>query len=269
MTLFFGLHVSVLGPLQVWSREHPVNLGPARQRAVLAALLLTPGRAMEPDRLKEAVWPRKPPQAAMANLQSYVSNLRRTLEPNSPPWYRNRILRRDPAGYVLDVEAEVVDAYRFERLLREGRGLLHQGQHQLASRTLGEALALWRGSPYPEVRECEAGAQAVTRLEELRLLALESRWEAELVLGRDASVIAADVASLRQRFPTRERLSWLLMQALYRAGRQAEALRVYHQTRTMLADEYGVDPGPELQELFGSILRGCARLSSPPPGLAG
>ncbi|ARQ71868.1 AfsR/SARP family transcriptional regulator [Streptomyces marincola] len=264
MTFVVGLHVSVLGPLRVWSRESAVELGPARQRAVLSALLLTPGQAMDPDRLKEAVWPRKPPGAAMANLQSYVSNLRRTLEPNSPPWYRNRILRRDPSGYVLDVESDVVDAYRFERLLREGRRLLHQGELQRASRTLDEALALWRGSPYPEVRESEAGAQAAARLEELRLLAMESRWEAELGQGRDSSVIAADVATLRMRFPTRERLSWLLMQALYRSGRRAEALRVYHQTRTLLADEYGVDPGPELQELFGSILRGAPDASRGP-----
>ncbi|MDT0442570.1 AfsR/SARP family transcriptional regulator [Streptomyces johnsoniae] len=257
----------MLGPLRVWSRECPVDLGPARQRAVLSALLLTPGQAMAPDRLKETVWPRKPPGAAMANLQSYVSNLRRTLEPNSPPWYRNRILRRDPSGYVLDVESEVVDACRFERLLREGRRLLHEGEHRCASRTLEECLSLWSGSPYQEVRDSEAGAQAAARLEELRLLAMESRWEAELALGRDSSVIAADVAALRMRFPTRERLSWLLMQALYRSGRRAEALRIYHQTRTLLADEYGVDPGLELQELFGSILRGATDVSRAAPGL--
>ncbi|WP_077062754.1 AfsR/SARP family transcriptional regulator [Streptomyces sp. MP131-18] len=257
----------MLGPLRVWSRECPVDLGPARQRAVLSALLLTPGQAMAPDRLKEAVWPRKPPGAAMANLQSYVSNLRRTLEPNSPPWYRNRILRRDPSGYVLDVESEVVDACRFERLLREGRRLLHECEYRRASRTLEECLSLWSGSPYQEVRDSDAGAQAAARLEELRLLAMESRWEAELALGRDSSVIAADVATLRMRFPTRERLSWLLMQALYRSGRRAESLRIYHQTRTLLADEYGVDPGLELQELFGSILRGATDVSRAAPGL--
>ncbi|WP_186319056.1 AfsR/SARP family transcriptional regulator [Streptomyces sp. SAJ15] len=246
-----------------------MELGPARQRAVLSALLLTPGQVVAPERLKEAVWPQNPPRAAMANLHSYVSNLRRKLEPNSPPRSRNQILRRELSGYVLDVDTDLIDACRFEQLLRDGRRLLLTGQLQRAGATLEACLALWRGSPYAEMRDYEPAAHAAARLEELRLLALESRWEAELLHGRDPSVIAADLATVSQKFPTRERLSWLHMQALYRAGRQAEALKVYHQTRTLLADEYGVDPGPELQELFGTILRGASAASPVSPGPVG
>ncbi|WP_312018609.1 AfsR/SARP family transcriptional regulator [Streptomyces sp. I05A-00742] len=161
---------------------------------------------------------------------------------------------------------ELIDVCRFEQLLRDGRRLLLEGRHQAASRTLETCLALWRGAPYPEMCDDELGAQAATRLEELRLLALESRWEAELAQERDYSVIAADLATLSMKFPTRERLSWLHMQALYRAGRQAEALKVYHQTRRLLADEYGVDPCPELQDLFGSILRGVSAVQRARPG---
>ncbi|KUJ65236.1 hypothetical protein ACZ90_49640 [Streptomyces albus subsp. albus] len=166
------------------------------------------------------------------------------------------MLRREHPGYVLTVDTEAIDAHRFERLCREGRGLLHQGDHEQASRVLQEGLDLWRGTPYPEVSDDAFGAQTSARLEELRLLALESRWEAELARNQDTSLIAADLTSLSMEFPTRERLRCLQIQALYRAGRQAEALKAYHQTRTLLADEYGVDPGPDLQKLFGSILRG-------------
>ncbi len=266
MSIAAGLQISVLGPLEVHAGDRPVDLGPARQRAVLAALLLTPGEAVTTERLTEAVWPRNPPSAVMTTLHSYVSNLRRKLEPSSPPRCRNRILRREPSGYVLAVAPELIDVCRFEQLLRDGRRLLLEGRHQAASRTLETCLALWRGAPYPEMCDDELGAQAATRLEELRLLALESRWEAELAQERDYSVIAADLATLSMKFPTRERLSWLHMQALYRAGRQAEALKVYHQTRRLLADEYGVDPCPELQDLFGSILRGVSAVQRARPG---
>ncbi|MFI9723647.1 BTAD domain-containing putative transcriptional regulator [Streptomyces sp. NPDC052396] len=266
MSLTTGLHVSVLGPLTVLAQQRPVDLGPARQRTVLAALLLAPGETVPPERLLEAVWPRNPPGAAMATLHSYVSNLRRVLEPNSPPRCRNRVLRREPSGYVLAIDPALIDACRFEHLLRDGRRLLLEGQYKAASRTLESALTLWHGAPYPELCDDELGARSAARLEELRLLALESRWEAELAQERDYSVIAADLATLSMKFPTRERLSWLRMKALYRAGRQAEALKVYHHTRRLLADEYGVDPCPELQDLFGSILRGVSVARTARPG---
>ncbi|WP_395292964.1 BTAD domain-containing putative transcriptional regulator [Kitasatospora hibisci] len=233
-----------------------MNPGSARQRAVLTALLLTPGQPMTAEQLTEAVWPRNPPNDVMANLHSYVSNLRRLLEPNRPPRSRDTVLRREPTGYVLTVDDDCIDAFRFERLLHEGRRQLQAGLHQNARRTLERALALWRGSAYPEVSDYAVGAQAASRFEELRLLALESLWEAALAEERDFSMIAAELPALAMRFPARERFSWLLMKALYRSGRRAEAIDAYHRTRRTLAEEYGVDPGLELQELFATILRG-------------
>ncbi|MGA5818083.1 AfsR/SARP family transcriptional regulator [Kitasatospora sp. NPDC094028] len=247
---------NVLGPLGVWADGIPVNPGSARQRAVLTALLLTPGQPVTPEQLSEAVWPRNPPNDVMANLHSYVSNLRRILEPNRQPRSRDTVLRREPAGYVLAVEADCIDAVCFERLLYQGRRQLQSGAHRQASLTLAGALALWRGPAFPEVSDYALGAQAASRFEELRLLALESLWEAELAEERDFSVIAAELPALTKRFPTRERFSWLLMKALYRSGRRAEAIEAYHRTRRTLAEEYGVDPGAELQQLFGTILRG-------------
>ncbi|MFC5661361.1 BTAD domain-containing putative transcriptional regulator [Kitasatospora misakiensis] len=247
---------SVLGPLAVQADGIAVNPGSARQRAVLSALLLTPGQPVTSEQLSEAVWPRNPPNDVMANLHSYVSNLRRLLEPNRPPRSRDTVLRREPNGYVLAVNSDCIDATLFERLLHDGRHLLQAGLHQRAERTLGSALALCRGTAYPEVSDYALGAQAAARFEELRLLALESLWEAKLSEARDFSVVAAELPALTLRFPTRERFSWLLMKALYRSGRRADAIDAYHRTRRALAEEYGVDPGAELQELFGSILRG-------------
>ncbi|MBC3841090.1 AfsR/SARP family transcriptional regulator [Streptacidiphilus sp. 4-A2] len=242
--------------MAAWSHGGPVNLGSARQRAVLSALLLTPGQPLPTEQLAEAVWPRKAPNEATANLHSYVSNLRRALEPSQPPRNRNTYLRRESAGYVLTVEPESIDATHFERLLHDGRRLLQTGLHHQAVLTLESALALWRGCAYPEVGDFTLGVQVAARLEELRLLAQESLWEARLAEEHDVSVIAAELPALSRKFPTRERLSWLLMKALYRSGRRAEAIDAYHRTRRTLAEEYGVDPGAELQELFGSILRG-------------
>ncbi|MFF8597243.1 BTAD domain-containing putative transcriptional regulator [Streptomyces sp. NPDC015220] len=236
--------------------DHPVDLGSARQRAVLSTLLLTPGQPVTAEQLTEAVWPRRAPAETTTSLHSYVSHLRRILEPQRPPRERDNLLRREQAGYVLAVEPERLDAVRFERLLHEGHALLAAGRHQQASLTLRDALALWRGGAHPEVSDYALGAHVAARYEELRLLALEDLWEAELAAERDLSVLTAELPALSLRFPTRERFSWLLMKALYRTGRRAEAIDAYHRTRRTLAEEYGIDPGAELQELFGRILCG-------------
>ncbi|WP_340556924.1 AfsR/SARP family transcriptional regulator [Streptomyces sp. GSL17-111] len=246
----------VLGPLDVYLNDRPVPLGSARQRAVLSTLLLTPGQPVTTEQLTEAVWPGKAPARTAANLHSYVSHLRRVLEPHGPPRQRHHLLRREQGGYVLAGDPESLDAVRFERLLHEGRALSTAGRHQEASRTLREALALWRGGAHPEVSDYTPGAHAAARYEELRLVALESLWEAELASESDVSVPTADLAELSARFPTHERFSLLLMKALHRSGRRAEAIDTYHRTRRTLAEDYGIDPGVELQELFGRILCG-------------
>ncbi|MER0240473.1 AfsR/SARP family transcriptional regulator [Streptomyces sp. HSW2009] len=255
-TVDYLVHFHVLGPVGVSVHGSPVNLGSARQRAVLSALLLTPGHPVTAEQLTEAVWPRRAPSAAMTNLHSYVSNLRRTLEPHRPPRSRDNVLRREAAGYVLAVDPESVDAVRFERLMQEGRRLLLAGRPQQACHSLERALALWRGGAHPEVSDYTLGAQVAARFDELWLLALESYWEARLAEPGDISVIAAELSALSARFPTRERFNLLLMRALCHAGRRVEAIDTYHRARRALADEYGIDPGEELQTLFRRILSG-------------
>lgn len=250
-----NLSFNILGPLAVWSAEGPLPLGPARQRAVLSALLLAPGQVIGTERLTEAIWPAGPPGNVVASLHSYVSHLRRQLEPDGPPRGRNRVLRREPQGYLLAVESERVDACRFEGQLRAGRRLLRAGRYPEACRALEASLALWRGAPYAELGDYEPAVREATRLEELRLMTWEALWEAELAWGRDNGGVVAELAALSARYPTRERLGWLLMVALCEVGRQAEAVRVYHRIRRALAQELGVDPGRELRALFGRILR--------------
>lgn len=249
------LSFNILGPLSVSSTEGPLPLGPARQRAVLSALLLAPGQVVGTDRLTEAIWPAGPPGNAVASLHSYVSHLRRQLEPGCPPWGRNRILRREPQGYVLAVEAERVDARRFEDLLREGRQLLRKARYPEASRILRASLDLWRGAPYADLGDYEPAVCEAARLEELRLATLEALWEAELAWGQDYVTAVAELAALSAKFPTRERLGWLLMVALCEVDRQAEAVAVYNRIRRTVAQELGVDPGRELRALFARILR--------------
>ncbi|WP_125263781.1 AfsR/SARP family transcriptional regulator [Streptomyces alboflavus] len=249
------LSFNILGPLAVWSPAGSLPLGPARQRAVLSTLLLAPGQVVGAERLTEAIWPAGPPGNVVASLHSYVSHLRRQLEPDCPPRGRNRILRREPHGYVLAVARERVDACRFESQLRDGRRLLRDGRYAEASRALAASLALWRGAPHAELGDYEPAVREAARLEELRLMTWEALWEAELAWGRDNGTAVAELAALSARYPNRERLGWLLMVALCEVGRQAEAVRVYHRIRRALAQELGVDPGRELRVLFTRILR--------------
>ncbi|WP_180990005.1 AfsR/SARP family transcriptional regulator [Streptomyces noursei] len=251
-----GISFNILGPVAVSSTIGPLSLGPARQRAVLSALLLAPGQVVGAERLVEAIWPTGPPRNAVASLHSYVSHLRRQLEPDCPPWGRNRILRRESQGYLIAVEADRVDARRFELLLCEGRQLLREGNYPEASRVLKASLELWRGSPYAELGDYEPAMCEAARLEELRLATLEVLWETELAWGQDYITAIAELAALSTRFPTRERLGWLQMVALCEVDRQAEAVAVYNRIRRALAQELGVDPGRELRSLFVRILRG-------------
>ncbi|MGW0535650.1 AfsR/SARP family transcriptional regulator [Streptomyces sp. NPDC003032] len=249
------LSFHILGPLGVRSTDGPLPLGPARQRAVLCALLLAPGQVVNAERLAEAVWPTGPPGNVLASLHSYVSRLRRQLEPDCPPRGRDRILRREPHGYLLDVARQRVDICRFENLLRDGRQHLREGRFAEASRLLEDSLELWRGAPYAELGDYEPAVREAARLEELRLMTWEALWEAELSWGRDDGTAVAELAALSAKYPNRERLGWLLMVALCEVGRQAEAVRVYHRIRRALAQELGVDPGRELRVLFTRILR--------------
>jgi DNA-binding SARP family transcriptional activator len=242
----------VLGPLAVVNDDgEPLALGGPRQRAVLTLLLLRAGEAVSTDFLIDALWGPEPPRTATTSLQNAISALRKVLGPE--------LLLTRPPGYVLAVPKEQTDVGRFERLVKEARALVPEER----ARTLRAALDLWRGQPLADVMY-EAFAEAdVLRLEELRLATLEEYIDAELAAGHVADVIP-ELESLVARHPLRERLRGQLMLALYRTGRQSDALAAFQAGRRAFAEELGLDPGPELAELHAQILRQeVPRLTAP------
>ncbi|MDF5753679.1 BTAD domain-containing putative transcriptional regulator [Spongiactinospora sp. TRM90649] len=252
--------MSVLGPLTVTGADgRQAEIGGARLRALLVRLALDPGRVVTVEELSEALWGGTPPADPANALQSLVSRLRRALP-------RPHGLTSAPGGYRLAVPREAIDAHRFERLAAEGRAALGAGDPRTAVRTLGDALALWRGPALADLADAPFAVAAATWLEEARLAATEDHFEAGLatgavtgtVAGTVVGTVAGTVAGLRElaaRHPRRERVRGLLMKALYAAGRQAEALAGYEEFRQGLADELGVDPGPELREIHLALLR--------------
>ena len=242
------LEFRILGPVEVLVDGAVVPLGGEKQRALLALLLLDAGRVVSTDRLIDALWGEQPPRTAATSLQNFVSQLRKVLGADA-------VETRAP-GYRLRVEPDQLDLHRFERLLEDARA---EADAKTRAQKLRAALGLWRGAALAEfVFQAWAGSEAA-RLEELRLTALEERVEADLEAGRHADVVG-EVESLVREHPVRERLRGQLMLALYRAGRQAEALEVYHSARQTLVEELGIEPGPTLQELYKSILRQEAAL---------
>ncbi len=234
----------ILGPLEVARDGAPLELGGPRQRALLALLLTRAGVVVARDRLVDELWD-EPPASAVNVIQTYVSHLRKTLPPG-------RLTTRAP-GYVLEVERGELDLQRFEQLAEDGRQALGRGEPETASQLLGEALELWRGPALGDVTEAAFARIEAARLEELRLGALEERIEADLALGRHASVLG-ELEALAAEHPLRERARAQLMLALYRSGRQSEALDVYREGRAALV-ELGIEPGPALRELHTAVLR--------------
>jgi predicted ATPase/DNA-binding SARP family transcriptional activator len=235
----------ILGPLTVWQDGREVELGAAKQRALLAVLLLHAGETMATERLVDALWDEKPPATAVKALQVYISQLRKALGEG--------VVETRPLGYVLRCGEDALDLQRFERLLEEGRRQLGGGSAQDAGQTLREAIALWRGAPLADFRYEAFAQNEIGRLEELRLVAIGLRVEADLALGLAAEVVP-ELEALVREHPLRERLRELLILALYRAGRQADALAAYQDARTALVDELGLDPGEGLQQLEKAIL---------------
>jgi predicted ATPase/DNA-binding SARP family transcriptional activator len=251
----------MLGPLEIVADGHQLPLKAAKQKTILALLLLHPGEVVSVDLLKEALWEDSPPTTAGTALQGYVSQLRRMLE--SGVEGGAAILVTRAPGYSLTVTPDQVDVSRFEQLAASGREALAAGESDRAAALLAEALGLWRGPPLADF-SYEGWAQApIGRLEELRLSVLEDRIDADLASGRHAGIVG-ELESLIAEQPLRERLRGQLMLALYRGGRQADALEEYQAARRTLVEELGIEPGPELQQLNRLILNQDEVLAAPP-----
>ncbi len=249
----------ILGPLQVRDAGRPLHLGRPKQRAVLAILLLDAGTVVSLDRLVEEVWGRRSPPQALASVQAYVSHLRRLLEPHRTPGAPATVIVNQSPGYRIVVGAGELDAARFQYLTQIGHDLLQQGQAPRAAEVLEEALGLWRGPVLADFADASFVQAERARLEDLRLTALEDRLSADLQIGRHG-LIVAQLEQLTAMNPFRERLQGLRMAALYRCGRQAEALQSYQQFREHLREELGLDPGQALRGLERDILRQAPQL---------
>ncbi len=240
------LEFRLLGPLEVLADGSPISLGGPKQRATLAILLLHANRVVSVDRLADDLYAGAPPVTAVTQVQRQISDLRKALGAGAA-------IETRPPGYLIRVGDAQVDLQRFERLGEEGRHALDRGDADAAAELLRAALALWRGAPLADLAYEEFAQVPVARLEEIRLAALEDRVEAELALGRHAQLIG-ELEQLITEQPLRERFRAQLMLALYRAGRQAEALDVYRMTREELVHELGIEPGPPIRELERAIL---------------
>ncbi|HEX2313501.1 MAG TPA: BTAD domain-containing putative transcriptional regulator [Thermomonospora sp.] len=254
------MRFGVLGPLAVWTDDgRAVTVPEPKVRAVLAVLLTDPGRVVSADRLVEDVWEGRAPANPANTLQTKISQLRGVLERAEPGG--RALVERRPPGYLLRVADEDVDAGRFADLVRRAR---HADDPRAIADLLTEALALWRGPAFADMADAEFARASVTRLEEQRLTAVEDLAEARLALGEHV-LLADELGELVTRHPLRERLRAAHMRALYRAGRQTEALDAFADLRDRLADELGLDPGPELAALHEEILRQAPTLAVTPP----
>jgi predicted ATPase/DNA-binding SARP family transcriptional activator len=249
------VEIRVLGPIEVVSDDGPVRLAAPMHRRLLAALVLGVGEARSPDALIDVLWGASPPASAPKLLQHYVSQLRKVLPPPAS-------IRTREAGYLLEVDGDFLDTSRFNRLLAEGSEALNEGNPALAASLLTKALGLWRGAPYADVGYEDFARAEADRLEELRQVAIEERVEAGLALGRHEELLA-ELSSLAAIHPLRERLQAQTMLALYRCGRQAEALELYATFRARLHDELGLEPGRELRNVQRRILQHDSSLGPP------
>ena len=241
----------VLGPLEIRGACGAVEVRGSKRRALLALLILHANEVIRTDRLIDELWGGRPPASASAALHNLVWRLRKDLG--------EELLATKPWGYVLRIEPESVDLHRFELLVSEARAL-PAGERRTK---LAEALALWRGPPLAGLENEPALAVEIQRLEEMRLVALEQRLDADLEVGAHEEVLP-ELEALIALHPLRERVRGQLILALYRSGRQAEALETYRETRRVLVDELGIEPSPQLRELERAILRQDPALASVP-----
>src|SRR5829696_701608 len=253
------LEFRLLGPLEARLDSRPLPLGGVRQRVLLTLLLLRANAVVSRERLIDELWRDHAPESAANALAALVSRLRRVLPAD--------VIVTRSGGYQASVEPDAIDLYRFERLVEEGSRALATGAAAEAADRLRAALKLWQGPPLADFTYEPFAEPVIRRLEELRLAAVENRIDADFALGRHGD-LAGELQSLVLEHPLRERLRGQLMLALYRAGRQAEALEVYRHGRAALLDELGIDPSPALQELEQAILRQDPGVRAPESALA-
>jgi DNA-binding SARP family transcriptional activator len=250
----------LLGPLEVYDGARSVAIGGGKRRSLLALLLLHRNEVVSVDRLIDELWGERPPPTAAKGLQVYVSQLRKELQEGGAANGDMLVTRSN--GYVLNVGADELDVSRFERALSAGERALAAGEPDRAAQRLGQGLALWRGPPLADFTYEPFAQHEIARLEELRLVALEQRIDADLALGRHVQVIG-ELEALVREHPLRERIRCQLMLALYRCGRQAEALETYRSGHRAMSDELGLEPGPELRDLQAKILAQSPELAAP------
>jgi DNA-binding SARP family transcriptional activator/class 3 adenylate cyclase len=253
------LDFRILGPLEAVADGRPLELGGAQRRALLAVLILNANQVVSTDRLIDELWGEQPPPTAAHTIQVYVSQLRKLLGSAS------KVLVTQRPGYMIRLDPDQVDLYRFEKLLGDGRAALGRGDAEEAATSLREALALWRGSALADFTFEPFAQAAIGRMDELRLAALEDRVDADLALGRHSDLVG-ELEILFRANPLRERPRAQLMLALYRSGRQAEALEAYQATRRVLVEELGIDPSRSLQDLERAVLNQDPELDWTPQG---
>jgi YVTN family beta-propeller protein len=264
-----GLEFRVLGPVEAAEDGRNLALGGPKQRALLADLILNAGSVVSTARLIDDLWGDAPPPAAGHTIETYIARLRRVLRDGSRP---EVLLTRQP-GYLLDAEPGQVDAFQFQQLVKDGTAAAERGDHEQASALLGTALALWRGQALADVADAPFAQAAARRLTNQHLLAQERRIDCDLALGR-AQELVGELEVLIGGHPYHEPFHRQLMLALYRSGRQSDALAAYRLARGQLADELGIEPGPDLRRLEQAILRqdpglelGQPPAARPPPAV--
>ncbi len=248
------VHFRTLGPLEIFDgNDRPVALDSPRLRAVVCRLLIDPGHVVPADNLVAALWGDDPPAGAAGTVQTYVTRLRRALEPGRQARGAASVLLTRPAGYVISLDDSSLDAAAFATLVRSASEAMTAGDPLSAAAQLATARGLWRGRPFHDVADEEWARPAVARLEQLHTTALELQAEAWLALGDHGAAIGELERHVRDH-PLHERFWGQLVTALYRSGRQADALRAYGRCREILRDELGVNPSPELQALERAVL---------------
>jgi DNA-binding SARP family transcriptional activator len=259
-----GMEFRILGPLEAWHDGRRRALGPPKQRALLGVLLLQANHTVSVDQLIEGLWGEAPPATVAAMLQVYVSKLRRVLRCGGDDDAGGPTVVTERPGYRLLVEPEKLDSNRFEQLVEQGRRALADDEPEQAATALREALSLWRGPALADVTSELVGQATTAHLDETRLAAEEDRVEADLRCGRHHRLVS-ELKELVAVHPLRERLRGQLMLALYRSRRHVEALQVYQDTRRWLVDNFGIEPGAELQRLQRAILAADPVLEWRPP----